>query len=168
MNSISKNVYTDKWDDIVNKYSNKYQSTIKMNPVDVKSSTYSDCSKKIIIKILNTKLVILLEYQNLKIYLQKATLQIGLKRFLWSKKLKIMCRGHVLLVILTEKKLLERFTKTNCKSNQEEFRIEKVIKRKGDRLYVKWKGYNNSFNSWIDIANVEVELDLSNYTAKQI
>ena len=46
MNSISKNVYTDKWDDIVNKYSNKYQSTIKMNPVDVKSSTYSDCSKK--------------------------------------------------------------------------------------------------------------------------
>ena len=31
-----------------------------------------------------------------------------------------------------------------------EFRIEKVIKRKGDKLYVKWKGYNNSFNSWID------------------
>ena len=31
-----------------------------------------------------------------------------------------------------------------------EFRIEKVIKRKGDKLYVKWKGYDNSFNSWID------------------
>ena len=30
------------------------------------------------------------------------------------------------------------------------FRIAKVLKRKGDRLYVKWKGYNNSFNSWID------------------
>ena len=36
------------------------------------------------------------------------------------------------------------------KTNQEEFRIEKVIKRKGDKLYVKWKGYNNSFSSWID------------------
>ena len=36
------------------------------------------------------------------------------------------------------------------KTNQREFRIEKVIKRKGDKLYVKWKGYNNSFNSWID------------------
>ena len=36
------------------------------------------------------------------------------------------------------------------KTNQKEFRIEKVIKRKGDNLYVKWKGYNNSFNSWID------------------
>ena len=36
------------------------------------------------------------------------------------------------------------------KANQKEFRIEKILKRKGDKLYVKWKGYNNSFNSWID------------------
>ena len=36
------------------------------------------------------------------------------------------------------------------KRNQEEFRIEKIIKRKGDTIYVKWKGYDNSFNSWID------------------
>ena len=36
------------------------------------------------------------------------------------------------------------------KTNQKEFRIENVIKRKGNKLYVKWKGYNSSFNSWID------------------
>ena len=36
------------------------------------------------------------------------------------------------------------------KTNQKEFRIEKVLKKKGDKLYVKWKGYDNSFNSWID------------------
>ena len=36
------------------------------------------------------------------------------------------------------------------KTNQEEFRIEKVIKTKGDKLYVQWKGYDNPFNSWID------------------
>ena len=36
------------------------------------------------------------------------------------------------------------------KIDQQEFRIEKVIKKKGDKLYVKWKGYDNSFNSWID------------------
>ena len=35
------------------------------------------------------------------------------------------------------------------KTNQKELRIEKVLKRKGDKLYVKWKGYNNSFNSSI-------------------
>ena len=36
------------------------------------------------------------------------------------------------------------------KTNQKEFRIEKVIKRKGDKLHIKWKGFDNSFNSWID------------------
>ena len=36
------------------------------------------------------------------------------------------------------------------KTNQKEFRIEKVLKKKGDKLYAKWKGYDNSLNSWID------------------
>ena len=36
------------------------------------------------------------------------------------------------------------------KTNQEKFRIEKILKTKGNKLYVKWKGYNNSFNSWTD------------------
>ena len=36
------------------------------------------------------------------------------------------------------------------KTNQREFRIEKALKKKGDKLYDKWKGYDNSFNSWID------------------
>ena len=44
----------------------------------------------------------------------------------------------MLLVILTVKKSLERFVKKNCKNtNKKEFTIEKVIKRKGDKLYVK-------------------------------
>ena len=60
MTSVSKNVYIDKLDDIINKYYNTY-STKKMKSVDVKSNAYIDSSKKII-KILNLKLVILLEY----------------------------------------------------------------------------------------------------------
>ena len=36
------------------------------------------------------------------------------------------------------------------KTNKKEFRIEKVFKRKGGKLYVKWKGYDNCFNSWVD------------------
>ena len=36
------------------------------------------------------------------------------------------------------------------KTSQEKFRLEKIIKRKGDKLYVKWKGYDSSFNSWIN------------------
>ena len=47
MTSISKNLYIDKLDDIVNKYNNKYYKTIKMKPVDVKPSTYIDSIKKL-------------------------------------------------------------------------------------------------------------------------
>ena len=42
------------------------------------------------------------------------------------------------------------YEKELLKANQEEFRTEKVIKKKGDKLYVKWKGYDSSFNTWID------------------
>ena len=45
--------------------------------------------------------------------------------------------------------------KMNCKkTKQNEFSIEKVIKRKGDKLYVKWKSYDNSFNSWINKTDI--------------
>ena len=46
MTSVSKNVYIDKLDDIVNKYNNTYHSTITMKPVDVKSNTYIDFNKE--------------------------------------------------------------------------------------------------------------------------
>ena len=41
------------------------------------------------------------------------------------------------------------------KTSQEEFRIKKVLERKGDKLHVKWKGYDNRFNSWIDKKDLE-------------
>ena len=39
------------------------------------------------------------------------------------------------------------YAKELQKATQKEFRIEKVINRKGDKLYVKWRGYNNFLNS---------------------
>ena len=58
-------------------------------------------------------------------------------------------------MILMDKKLLKHFRKTNSKkTKQKEYRIEKVIKRKDDKLYVKWKGYDNSLNGWIDKKDV--------------
>ena len=52
---------------------------------------------------------------------------------------------------LNGEEIVERFYEKELqKTNQKQFRIEKVIKRKGNKLYVKWKGDNNSFNSWID------------------
>ena len=91
-------------------------------------------------KILNFKLVILLEYQNMKIFLQKDMLEIGQKKFLLLQKLQTLCNGHMLLAILNAKKFTKSFTKKNSKKNQKEFRVDHVIKRKDDKLGVKWKG----------------------------
>ena len=96
--------------------------------------------KKLIINIL--KLVILLEYQNIKIFLKMVTLQISLKKILWLKKCTYVINLHNGVVIV------EMFYEKGFqKANKEEFRIKNVIKRKGDKLYLQWKGYNNSFNS---------------------
>ena len=62
MTSVSKIVYIDKLNDIVNKYNNTYQSTIKMKPFGVKSNSYIVSSKKLMIGVLSLKLAILLEY----------------------------------------------------------------------------------------------------------
>ena len=53
--------------------------------------------------------------------------------------LKILCRGHMLLIILTEKKLLQLSQRNIAETNQKEFRIKKVIKRNDDKIYVNWK-----------------------------
>ena len=64
--------------------------------------------------------------------------QIGLKKFPWT----------YVTNDLNDEEIIGTFYKTESqKTNQKEFRIKKVIKRKGDKLYVKWKGCNNSFNS---------------------
>ena len=64
------------------------------------------------------------------------------------KKVKNTVPRAYVINDLNREEIAGKFTKTNGKKQrQKEFRIEKVIKRKGDKLYVKWEGYNNSFNS---------------------
>ena len=66
------------------------------------------------------------------------------------KKLKILCRVHIFSDLKGEEIVGTFYKKELQKKNQKEFRIEKVIKRNGNKLHVKWKGYDSSFNSWID------------------
>ena len=64
------------------------------------------------------------------------------------KKVKNTVSWSYIINDLNSEKIVGMLCKNELhKTNQKEFRIEKVIKRKGDKLYVKWKGYNNSFNS---------------------
>ena len=71
----------------------------------------------------------MLEYQSIKICLQKITLQISLKKFLWLKKLKKPFSGHVIRDFNGEKIIEIFYTKELQKANSAEFRVEKVIKR---------------------------------------
>ena len=115
MTSISKNVYIDKLDVIVNTYRNIYHSTIKMKPIDVNSSTYIDFNKGNNKEDRKFKVgghIRMSKYQNIfaKDYVPNWSEEVFV-----LKKLKILFRGHMLLVILKVKKLLERFRKKNCK-----------------------------------------------------
>ena len=80
----------------------------------------------------------------------KDTHQIGPKKFLLVVKLKIHFHGYVINDLNGEKNIGTFYEKELQKTNQRKNRIEKVIKRKGDRLYVKRQGYDNSFNKWIN------------------
>ena len=94
MTAVSKNNYFDVLDDIVNKYNNKIHRTIKMKLIDVTSNYMLSILKILKKKILNSKLVIMLEFQNTKTFLLKDTLKIGQKKFLLLAKLKTQFRGH--------------------------------------------------------------------------
>ena len=50
-----------------------------------------------------------------------------------------------------DEKIVQKFFKKELqRTSQKEFRVKKIIKRKVDKLYIKWKGYDSCFNSWID------------------
>ena len=93
----------------------------------------------------------MLEFQNTKIFLLKDTLKTGQEKFLLLVKLKSTVPWTYVISDVNGEPITRSFYERELqKTNQKEFRIEKVLKRKGDKLYVKWKGYDNSFNSWIN------------------
>ena len=67
------------------------------------------------------------------------------------KKIKNTVQWAYVINDLKDEEIIGTFYENELQGTKlNEFRIEKVIKRKSDKLYVKWKGYDNSFNTWID------------------
>ena len=85
---------------------------------------------KLMIKIQNLKLVIIKEFLNTKIFLLKDRHQTGLKKFLLLVKLNIQFHGHLINDLNREEIIGTFFEKELEKTNQKDFRIEKVIKKK--------------------------------------
>ena len=66
------------------------------------------------------------------------------------KKVKNFVPWKYVIEDLNDEEIVGKFyVKELQKTNQTEFGVEKVIKKKGNKLFVKWKGYDNSYNSWI-------------------
>ena len=151
MTSISKNVYIDKLDDIVKEYNNTYHTSIKMKPVDVKDNTYIDFKKEVNDKDPKFKVgdhVRISKYKNIFI---KGCMPNWLEEIFIIKKIENTMPWTHAINDLNDEEIIFTFYENELQgTKQNEFRLEKVIKRKGNKLYVKWKSYDNSFNSWID------------------
>ena len=155
MTSISKNVYIDKLDDIMDEYNKTYHTTIKMKPADVKDNTDINADKEINNKDPKFKVgghVRISKYKNIFV---KGYMPNWSEEVFVIKKVKNTFPWIYVINDLNGEEITGTFYEKELqKTNQEEFRIEKVIRRKGNKIYVKWKGYNNSFNSWIDKASL--------------
>ena len=155
MTSISKNVYIGKLNDMANEYNNTYHSTIKMKPIDVKDNTYINTDKEINNKDPKFKVDDRVRISKHKNIFAKGYTSNWSEEVFVIKKVKNTVPWTYVINDLNGEKIIGIFYEKDLqKTNQEEFRIGKVIKRKGDKIYVKWKGYNNSFNSWIDKASL--------------
>ena len=151
MTAILKNVYIDKLDDIVKESNNAYHTTIKMKPVDVKDDMYIDFKKEINNKDPKFKVGDYVRISKYKNIFAKGYMLNWPEEIFTIKKVKNTVPWRYVINDLNGEEITGTFYEKELqKTNQQKFRVEKVLKRKGDKLYVKWKGYNNSFNSWID------------------
>ena len=122
-----------------------------MKPVDVKNDTYIDFEKEVNDRDPKFKVgdhVRISKYTNIfaKGYMPNWLEEV----FVISKIKNTVLLTNVINDLNGEEIVGKFYEKELQKTNQKEFRIEKVIKRKGEKLYVKQEGYVNSFNSQID------------------
>ena len=142
MKAISKNVYFDVLDDIINKYNNTVHRTIKMKPIDVTDDSYAEYNEDFNKKDPKFKVgdhVRISKYKNIfaKGYVPNWSEEIFVvskikNRVPWTYVISDWS-GEEITGSFNEKELQ--------KTSQKEFRIEKVLKRKGDKLYFKWKSF---------------------------
>ena len=151
MTTILKNVYIDVLNDIVDKCNNTVHKTIKIKPTDVTNNSfveYNEESNKKGPKFKVGDCVRNSKYKNIfaKSYVPNWSEEV----FIVNEIKNTVPWTYTINDLNGEKVIGTFYEKDLQKTNQEEFRIGKILKRKGRKLYVKWKGYDNYFNSWIN------------------
>ena len=158
---------------------------LKMKPIDVKDNIHIDFGREINDNHPKFKVgdhVRISKYKNI---FAKGYTPYWFEEVVAITKIKNTVPWTYVIDDLNGEEIIGTFYEKELqKIDQQEFRIEKVIKKKGDKLYVKWKGYDNSFNSWIEKkdlvytrnyfrrsykrfdGDISVKVDLSNYATK--
>ena len=157
------NVYIDVLDDLVKRYNNTKHSSIGMTPVeaskdknekDVHDTLYDDVTPQKQKPKYN-----LGDY--VRIAKKKGTFEKGYTPRWTEEVFKVVEILHTTPVTykikdLNDEEITGSFYEPELqKTKQQVYRIQKVLQRKGKKILVKWKGYPDSFNSWIDVDSVE-------------
>ena len=137
--------------DIRSKYNNTIHRTIKTKPIDVTGDSYAKYNENSNKKDPKFKVgdhVRISKYKN--IFAKGYTPNWSEEIFVISKIKNTVPWTYVINDLNGEETIGSFYEKELQKTSQKECRIEKVIRTKGDKLYVKWKRYDSHFNSWID------------------
>ena len=133
------------------KYNNTVHRSIKIKPVDVTSDSYAEYNEDSNVTKPKFKVgdhVRISKYKN--IFAKGYTPNWSEEVFVINKIKNTVPWTYAISDLNGEEITGSFYEKELQKTSQEKFRIEKIIKRKGDKLYVKLKGYYNSFNSWVN------------------
>ena len=129
MTSISKNVYIDKLNAIANKYSNTYHTPIKMKFIEVKDNTYINTNQEINYKHPKFKVSDYVRMSKYKNIFTKGYMPNWRKEVFVVDKIKNTVPWTYVINYLNGEEITGTFYETELqKTNQKEFRIEKVIK----------------------------------------
>ena len=151
-------------DDLVNKYNNKYHSTIKMTPVEGSKKNNENKIKNIYNFDKTKKPGKFKIGDRVRISLEKNIFE-KLYETNWTEEIFVIYDikysnvPYYYLKDLNDEKLEGTFyeqelQKTNFKKDNE-YIIEKVLKTKNDKAYVKWRNYDSSFNSWVNLDDIK-------------
>ena len=150
MISVLEYVYMDKLGDKVNKYNNTYHRTFKMKPTDVKSSTYIDSSKEINDKNPKFKISDNVRKSKFKNIFAKGYVSNCSEEVFVIKKVKNTVPWTYVISDLNGEEIVGTFYEKELQEpNQKQFRAEKALIRKGNKLG-NGKAKIIFFNSWID------------------
>ena len=135
MTSISKNVYIDKLDDIVNKCNNKYYRTIKIKPIDVKDNTSINIGNEVNDNDPKFKVGDHIRISKYKTIFTKGYTPNWSEGIFVIKEIKNTVPWTYVINDLNGDEIIEIFYEKKLeKINQQEFRIEKVIRKKGNKF----------------------------------